>query len=144
MIKRRILLYDIDSFFLIIECDTNVVYQNQVGGQVCFQAEKEGAVAPLDVSTDLASFIEGHKFPQGRQGIELATADILDAHFQSSPATSFISVDRTRLDESWEAWIYVNCAVVPSDVESGSNSTYCGPIYGFPQGRGVVTWPNSD
>jgi hypothetical protein len=140
----RIRLYNIDAICLIVECDSGVIYQNQVGGLVCFQAEQEGVLAPLDVSPEITQLVEDHKFAQGRQGIDMEAADLLDGIFRSNRALSFLSVDRTRLEESWEAWVYVRIGDVPRTPDFEPESTYFGPIYGFPPGRGVVTWPNSD
>jgi hypothetical protein len=117
-----------------------VQYRNQVGGVVCWQAEQEGIIAPLDFGDDVAAQIEGCPFPNGRQGITEEIADVLDAIFASRPSTSIFKVDRTRLDESWEAWVYVTISRSPEFKTPGVP----GLIYGFGATRGVLTWPNSD
>ena len=73
---------------------------------------------------------------------------------QSKRSTSFVKVDRTRLDDSWEAWVYVLIEspdeadlVVGGQVEAAAEAsagTYVGPLLGFGRARGVLTWENSD
>jgi hypothetical protein len=144
MLKRRVVLYDIDTLFLVIECASTVVYQNQVGGVVCFQAELEGVLAQLDVSEEILESIMNCDFFQGRQGIDAAIADKLDAVFRANHMTSFITVDREKLDESWEAWIHVRLRDMPDTFELPREGEYHGLVFGFSNACAVVTWPNSD
>ena len=60
-------------------------------------------------------------------------ADAIDALLGKSRLTSFVSVDRSRLHDSTEAWVYVH-------LEGGEE----GPLTGFEGSSGVLTWPNSD
>lgn len=144
MATQEILLYNIDNACLIVECKTGIVYRNQVGGQVCYQAQQEGAVAPLDVPVAIMDSLETYAFPQGRRGIDLKTADLIDSLLSENVSTSFLSVDRERLDQSWEAWIYVRIERSPERFVLGDSQGYHGPLFGFPAGRGVITWNNSD
>jgi Family of unknown function (DUF6210) len=152
MLLKRILLYDLEQIALIIEIPVGVWYQNQVGGVVCCQAEMEGILAPLEFEPEDTDRIMRFPYPAGIIGITSQNADAIDKVLGSSPATSFLKVDRTRLDESWEAWVHV-LINVPPEVASGawtSTSTatpfdkYIGPIWGFGPTRGVLTWHNSD
>jgi hypothetical protein len=52
------------------------------------------------------------------QGEEIVAA--IDAVLAASPATSFIKVDRERMHESWEAWVYVLIDSPAEDAESRS------------------------
>lgn len=148
--SRRVLLYDIEKIMLIIEDPAGVRYQNQVGGVVCWQAELEGILCPLDIDAENASCIENLPYTSGAQGISAEVADRIDAILASRPSTSFLRVDRARLDESWEAWVYVlvgatTGAVSPDmPVTDMPLDTDMMPIRGFDTVRGVLTWPNSD
>lgn len=144
MSTRRVLLYQIESTYLIVECSSGVIYQNQVGGQICFQAEQEGVLAPLDVRSESANTLAERAFPQGCQGIAPETADFLDELFRLDLGMAFLVVDRARLAESWEAWIYVLIDQIPNSFDTNTQEAYSGPLYGFSGSRGVVTWPNSD
>src|SRR5262245_44958330 len=98
--QPRVLLYDLDRPSLIVPCPSGVIYQNQVGGNVCWQAEIEGVLAPLDCDAEAVMQLEGYQFSSGGQGISVAAADFIDGVLAASRATRFLSVDRTRLDES--------------------------------------------
>lgn len=65
--------------------------------------------------------------------VDFTRAEAIDTLLASRYETRGISVDRQRLEQSMEAWVYV-------DVEPAqSNPIECdGPL------KGVLTWPNSD
>jgi hypothetical protein len=152
----RIVLYDIGEPMLIIEYPSGVTYSNQAGGVVCYQGAQEGVLCPLDLSPEATERIEEYPYPTGRQGITEAVADVIDAALSSGKATSFLRVDRTRLSEAWEAWVYV---IIQSpegddttllggelirDISEEDPPKHLGSIHGFGSTRGVLTWPNSD
>lgn len=147
MARPRILLWNCEKLCLIVPCPSGVIYQNQVGGNVCWQAEMEGVLAPLDDFDNALAQLEGYDFPTGGQGISVATADFVDRILASSRTNRFLSVDRTRLGECWEAWIHVRIAPVPSwtwPPGPPKDADYLGPIFGFTETSGILTWPNSD
>lgn len=88
--------------------------------------------------------LETYAFPQGRRGIDITTADLIDSLLSGNVTMSFLTVDRERLDQSWEAWIYVRIGESPGRFIPGDSQQYYGPLFGFPAGRGVITWNNSD
>lgn len=144
MANKRIVLYDLpDEIALIVEHPTGVTYQNQVGGSVCWQAELEGVLSPLDVDPEVKKRLQDCPYPDGRQGITPQLTDTVDALLASVPATSFLEVDRAHLDESWEAWVHV-LITSPEDDPGKLFEPYQGPLHGFGRCRGVLTWPNSD
>ena len=143
MAEKWILLYDIEQIMLIVEHPSGVKYQNQVGGNVCCQEELEGVLSPLDVSPEVTDRIENCPYPGGIQGITAEIADTIDALLASASRTSFLKVDRARLDDSWEAWVYV-LIDSPESTVPDLFGPYAGSIYGFGAARGVLTWPNSD
>jgi hypothetical protein len=91
-------------------------------------------------------------WPTGAQGISAETADAIDAILartygpEAPPHDPAIRVDRERLEESWEAWIYVvvveSLARALPDRETGD--ALLPNIRGLGTARGVLTWPNSD
>src|SRR5439155_52539 len=117
---------------------------NQVGGVVCWQAELEGVLSPIDVGPEVKERIQSCPYPGGIQGITKEIADTIDALLASRPGARFLRVDRARVDESWEASVYV----LIDSPESNSldiSGPYSGPIYGFGEAKGRVDcWPNSD
>ena len=139
---------------LIIEYPTGVVYSNQTGGTCCLQSQLEGAWVPLrnDVHTedqrfvspenDLCEYFEEEKY-QGTGavgGIDVEDADFLDNLLQRYNLTDLIWVDRSRLSESHEAWIYVLIQGEESGDQTSRIFTNFGP---YPR-SGVITWSNSD
>ena len=63
--------------------------------------------------------------------------------------TKSVSVDLNRLNESHEAWIYVELSNIPniSEFSKGGDVQIVdakGPIYGFNGCKAVLTWDNSD
>jgi len=128
---------------VIILFESGVRYSNQVGGYGCLHPEVEGVFVPLvdetvDQERDLKAHFTGPKW-QGwcNDGIDAETADFIDAVLERSPYTEKIKVDRDRLVDSYEAWVYVK---LPS-TEGDSEYTV---IHGFAGRSGVLTWENSD
>lgn len=66
-------------------------------------------------------------------------ADVIDAILQVTGSTDF-KVDRGRLDESDESWVYVEI-----ETRDGSQAKHpaC-PVSGFGNCHALLTWPNSD
>lgn len=142
---KRVLLWNIpDEIMLVVEHPSGVVYQNQVGGVVNWQAELEGVLAPLDVRPDAVRRIQDCPYPSGREGITDEIADAIDALLASEPGARSVRVDRARLGQSWEAWVYVLIdSPERSTVEAAADDCF-GSICGFGRARGVLTWQNSD
>lgn len=141
--KKRILLWDIPhTIFVVLECESGVVYQNQVGGVVCWRGQQEGALLPFDVPESFVSALQQLPFPQGIQGITVEVADAVDALLQRESSTRTVRCDRARLQESWEAWIYVRVGTPPMS-EYNPDGVPASLAYGF-GGAGVLTWINSD
>ncbi len=139
---KRILLWEMpDAAMLIIEHASGVVYQNQVGGTACWQAEQEGILAPLELTpeTKLAEL----PFVPGGEGITQELADAMDALLAGEPTSRAVKVDRARVGECWEAWIYVTVDS-PESAEPSVSGDHFGYMLGFGRVRGVLTWPNSD
>ena len=140
---RRVNLYDMPrDVMLIIEYPSGVFYENQCGGVACCQAELEGVLVPLGLAPeDVERFMTSPLAGAARLDVELA--DMIDGILASVFFAKYIRVDRSRLSDSCEAWVFV-VAETPED----SAFQLYGPYFGAPRGfgtvRGVLTWPNSD
>jgi hypothetical protein len=122
----------------VIEHPSGVVYTNQTGGTACDQPELEGVLVPLDLEPEQSERLAELCLEAGRLSTELA--DTIDTILAKAPGG--LRVDRARLHDSHEAWIFVVGETPPArDDESGD---WFGDWFGFAEIRGVVTWPNSD
>ena len=140
---------------LIIEYPSGVVYSNQTGGTACLHPEQEGVYVPLrnDASyaerkllspeMKLLEYFEGskHKGSGATEGLDAEDADFIDGVLRSWRLGEFLEVDRDRLRECHEAWVYVRIKRDETvDDEFLSLASGFGP---YPK-RGVLTWTNSD
>lgn len=146
--NKVVVLY-LSEIALLVSWKSGVTYRDQVGGHVCYQAEMEGILVPLDFNENIEQAIEFLPYPSVRKGISKEIGMAIDAFLKSSISANFISVDFSRLEESWEAWIYVN--VDSPSLEEGVDSRMNNinplpyrPVYGFGRSYGVLTWANSD
>lgn len=129
---------------LVIDERSGVFYQNQVGGNVCAQEELEGVLAPVELDAESVELI-AHLPYVNRKGISDEIADAIDrvlAAVQTKRAikADVVRVDRSRLQDSWEAWVYV----VVDSPENITDDNFFDSWLGFGTTRGVLTWPNSD
>lgn len=137
---RQINLYDLDQAGIIVLLPSGVKFLNQVGGGACFQYEAEGIFFPIshDHSVGFGEINERLEFRFDKifstgEKVENNIADEIDAILHELPSTSGISVDRTKLDKSFEAWIYVKI-----------NDTELSAYKGFENAKAILTWSNSD
>lgn len=138
--KPTVLLYGLDGVGIIIPYPSGVVYQNQTGGYSCVQSSAEGVFVPLEgepfdhYEALHTFFFKGKWAGNCANGIDGETADFIDATLARLPGHSGIKVDRSRLTDSHEAWVYITLA----------DPTCAGLLEGFTATRGILTWPNSD
>jgi hypothetical protein len=120
---------------LVIACPSRVAYTNQVGGYACRHPEIEGVFVPLsgNVSEKLYAFFTGPKW-NGRcyDSIDEETASFIDSILRELCLDSSLCVDREKLEESCEAWIWVKISM----------NSLLWP--GLNEGEGILTWENSD
>ncbi len=134
----EISLYGLEQTALILLSDKGVVYQNQTGGNACMQPKAKGLLVPVTNDPPLDNLFEGaldYKLSSVcRDLIELSedVADKIDTILKKELHGLAIVVDRARLNESMEAWVYVN-------VQDGSED-----IKGVEKSSAILTWPNSD
>jgi hypothetical protein len=134
MDKPRIRIWETDGLGLILIRETGVIVQNQTGGVACTQSETEGIFVPLQTDAhEIQTFFADY------ETLDSAAADFLDEFFHrdGNGNLRFLSVDRARLNESLEAWVYVNVAQPDGDPRLNL-------IQGFGKTGGILTWSNSD
>ncbi len=144
-------LYGAVGTGVIISCDSGISYCNQVGGYLCRQLEFDGVYLPLanDVAlknkelmspeNELRAYFEGpkHNGWGANDGLDDEDADFIDSALQKYHQDKWIKVDRSRLKESCEAWVFVQVYAEddPVPLQSGFEE--------YPR-LGVLTWSNSD
>jgi hypothetical protein len=170
--KPLVVLYNSVGVGLIVSYPSGILFTNQVGGHACLRPSEEGIYIPLhdEVNDQEKTFYKYFTGPKWRgwcsNGIDEETAEFVDGVLQKSLSTTMITVDRQRLSDSSEAWIYVLIGEQPPE----RPSSYCGdegwtedgrtldataykhlpihafsyPFYGFGSRTGVLTWVNSD
>ncbi|MDI7197737.1 DUF6210 family protein [Leptospira santarosai] len=144
MVNQSIVrLWEMETIGLIIEHKTGVLYSNQAGGYACLQPKIEGAFVPIKdpenkVQMKLQKYFTGSKWGGWcNERIDEETADFIDSLLGSLYLLSNLKVNRNRMSESYEAWIYVN--LFPKN-EDSEYQIY----YGFTGDSGILTWKNSD
>lgn len=165
--KKTISLYGLTQLALIILGESNVFYTNQAGGYSCCQLREEGWLAIIGEDYDMSKKVADSlgKYVENKVGLTIEDADYIDSVFRNDDTTFFLSVDRTRLQNSMEAWLYVNIdeqPPVPIEAFKFGVGTWKEqrewydsqfkhiknpqgfPFYGFGKTRGVLTWFNSD
>ncbi len=126
---------------LIIQVPSGVLFTSQVGGVATLFPRIEGIFVPLiEERMDHQSLLRAHFIgPKWRgqcyAGIDQDDADVVDRVLSLSFQTAGITVDRSRLADSCEAWIYVTITDQTDDHL---------PYAGFGSCKGVLTWINSD
>ena len=138
------------GFGVIISFPSGVRYSNQTGGTACLHPLLEGVYVPLSndctvprgellsPETELFAHFEGPKHRgtgAWREGLDENDAGFIEAMLMRWRLSSFLSLDRTRLVDSHEAWVW---SIVTG--EEGSVFSGLGP---YPRAA-VLTWTNTD
>lgn len=141
MNKPRIHVWETASLGLIILYPSGVLVSNQTGGSACLRPEAEGIYVPLRAEAiELEQYFTGEPWNGACcNGIDHAAANRIDDYLTSVDhgALAFLSVNRQRLHESHEAWIYVN-------IEETPPTSPLSLFTGFGKASGILTFPNSD
>jgi len=141
---KNILLYDLIDTALIIPYKSGIVYSNQVGGTQCYLKSQEGLLIPYTSvnfadkelhSQLLKELFENSEYCAG--GVSLEIARKLSDFFANYSMYSGFSIDYENIDNSYEAWVYVN-------VDLDVNEYLSTIIKGFSINNAILTWPNSD
>lgn len=140
--KRNISLWGLADVVLIVLEETGIVYENQVMGNCCVQASAEGICVPLSPDYPIDSrgrpavMTLGERLGEAvlcAHYLDEKLAVLVDVILNQYPETRGIQVDRDKLSDSGEAWLYVK-------IEPTESS----PIKDFGPCKGVLTWLNSD
>jgi hypothetical protein len=176
--KPVISLYGLEGLGLVVPYPSGVLYTNQTGGTTCAHPVEEGVFVPLGSECRLEEKLDRIFQHQFAARLTSADADALDAilHTPEEPfvvtPAFFLEVDRTRLDDSMEAWLYVTITACPDEhmiafaghgdgtfsmvqtlsgrtwnpADQPELATYAGlyPITGLGRRSAILTWPNSD
>ncbi|KNY27594.1 DUF6210 family protein [Pseudobacteroides cellulosolvens] len=106
MNKKNVCLWGLEQLALIVLCKSGVEYFNQVGGNSCIQKSVEGILTIIFDVNDIIKDISQNTL--GLMYLSEDDADRIDQILSKYYTTCYLSVDRERLKESAEAWIYVN------------------------------------
>jgi hypothetical protein len=130
--KRVIDLSEYNNVGIILKLGSGVFYTNQVAGYACQHPEIEGAFYPLPTKPgDAELFALTHHFRGTWTHIEQADAEFIE-HVLRSNGHNHLSVDRAKLNQSYEAWVHL---LVGKGTEG---------LSGFGDCEAVLIWPNSD
>src|SRR5262245_33146253 len=111
--KRKVVLWNMDGAAAIVLEPSGVMYANQTCGHACVQSEAEGVLVPFNddpplehperaLSERLSLLLENAHY------LTPDLADEIDAALAAQPDTRCATVDRARLRDSHEAWIYID------------------------------------
>lgn len=145
-------LFDFIGLGLIFPCRSGVLYTNQTGGHSCLQPEAEGIFVPLhnDLAIQPVALLgpepELHAYFVGPKHCGWGATSGLDEEDVSEISRilvkhrlgGILDVDRARLTDSHEAWVYV--IVLADDAAPFPSFAGFGP---YPR-PGILTWGNSD
>lgn len=140
-VRKDVLQCELDSLAqaaLVLVDPSGAHYTNQAGGNACAHPTARGYLVPVfdDPPLDEGGPDLVHRLREAVLGAHYLTdacADRLDAVLTMSRWTSYIYVDRTRLHDSMEAWVYVQLG--PSEFAGFDTRLWT---------EGILTWPNSD
>lgn len=138
--KRYVCMYQSEGVYAILLEASGVVYFNQTYGHICFQSQEEGILVPFNsdfplehpeqrLEQQFASLFEKHhRFSE-------KLADKVDEILAFDCFTRCAKVDRRKLKQSHEAWIYV---IINNEAPNSPLSQFS------EQSEAVLTWQNSD
>lgn len=130
--KKIVYLFDLEGSALIFHTPSGVIYANHAGGDLDLLPEAEGILIPFNF--DLSEYGESLEnlvspFFKDSPEMSLEIANAMDEIFMNDPATSILTIDRSRLTESVQNWVYIN-------IEESEDCFF----YNFGKGKGVLTW----
>jgi hypothetical protein len=151
-VQPKITLFEHAGLGLIIEYPSGVAYSNQTGGTSCLAPSLEGVFVPLrndcampshellSPEHTLVAYFDGPKWrgTGATQGIDADDVDFIERLLSEYRLSHCITVDRTRLDDSHEAWIHVTVTA-----EEASVAPVFSGFAPYPR-HGILTWTNTD
>lgn len=138
-----------DESGLILLYGSGVSYTHQSGGYACRHPIAEGVFSPIPLGVDasLLAFVEdisevftGEKWAGWCcDQIDTETADQVDVLFEQVVGCRAMRVNRQRMQESYEAWVYLTIG------QCQRTDCPCCTFSGFPdEQEAILIWPNSD
>jgi hypothetical protein len=141
--RKEICLYDLDRLGLILLEPSGVFYYNQACGHSCLQKFEEGIFSYIrDDGQELYKAVS--EYLLYKDSLTPKDADLLDSQFIQSCDAKYLRVDRNRLDNSMEAWVYVTIDQALNDNLKNESVYYNTAFKGFTCTGAVLTWDNSD
>jgi hypothetical protein len=141
--RKEICLYDLDRLGLILLEPSGIFYHNQICGHACLQRFEEGFFAYIrDDGKELYKAVS--EYTLYKDHLTPEDADVLDGQFIQSFDAKYLRVDRSRLNDSMEAWVYVTIDQSFNDNIKDESVYYNTAFKGFTSSRAVLTWDNSD
>ena len=144
MTKPKNELWDGIGLGAIVSFPTGVLYSNQTGGTSCLHPELEGAYIPLDadLGEELYAYFAGpkHRGTGATGGLDSEDAAFIEMLLAKRRLSTFISLDRNRLHESHEAWVW---AMLTGDGGGTPDCTLFAGLGPYPRAA-VLTWDNTD
>jgi hypothetical protein len=130
--KRIIDLGCYGNIGLVLKVQSGVSYTSQVAGYACQHPEIEGVFYPLRVEPGKAElFSLTQRFKGQWHHIDEGDADFIDKVLRRNGHATVL-VDRTRLEDSYEAWVHV---IAKGGLDG---------LSGFDDCEAILIWPNSD
>ena len=135
---KEVKLWELSGAALIVPENTGVFYTNQVNGTACEHPKIEGFLIPInnDMLLNSAEHLENQlcSLFDGAWGeLSETKANKINDVLAKYPETKGISVNRDKIKESVESWIYVLAKETKFSCYSG-----------FGELNGILTWQNSD
>jgi hypothetical protein len=137
--KPIVRLWSLVGAGLIVPRSSGIIYTNQTDGYACDHPSLEGVFIPLSNDYDHERYQDSLEcklcgiFPEGCGAPTPEMCDQFEHLFEQYPETAGIRIDRDKVDESREAWIWVV-------LEESERHDF----QGFGHSAAVLTWPNSD
>jgi len=141
-IDKIICLYDALGVNLIKLCKTGHIYYNQVSGNACSQNYAEGILIPFNEDTFPENELEKRlsQATINENSFDIKLADKVDSILADYPFAKSATVNRNKLNDCCEAWVYV---IIETENISLPNDSM--PIENFEKKfHGILTWNNSD
>ena len=157
MRKVNLLLEETEpAMGLIIECPSGIIFHNQAGGYCCTQPETEGIFLPIRASENTYNTLLGffsHAYlkntprPTSQLNNWSPPGCLLTLLDSEIPRLNLIlhslipdlplSLNKNKIAESQEAWLYVQIHSAHSDEHSTQ-------LHGFNNSCAILVWGNSD
>ena len=134
-------LDELSGVYFFVHHPTRIEYSNQCGGLACFNLKAEGFLVPCPNSLDISENLYRHFYLNPKYkghcytGIDDEDAKLIDG-LLASAGYDHLRVNRETYDQSFEAWVYLECDESLPCFPYCYNSNPAHPV--------VMIWQNSD